>query len=356
MRWGGLVSTIVMATASTMLPRLLFKSGGIDTAGLNAMVAELQKTAAQKNAQPASGAGGTLGALETAASGQGRENQINAAMQALQTGAPVEGAADPAQAAQQSAMAQALLQGMASQGGPGLAGMLGQLQKAASGPREEDVLKQVQAIRSGQTDNVSLEQLSAVQDAAQSGTAAPAAGSRRPPGQAEMALALMNALKNPQPLSGKWKGDLLRDAEPVRRLYHQYRLKAQAGMIAAAGAVLVVAFLGAISFFRGLARFVLGMVFGLSGKFLILLSLSLAGFFAASQLNPWPLLPPEVLAAPVGYMLLSGLFLRLLDQNYPVWNTMFKSMAAPMVCCLGILGWIKYKPAVDAALAARSQG
>lgn len=218
----------------------------------------------------------------------------------------------------------------------GLTGMLSKIQTASSGGNlDADVSRQMQAIENGQTDDVPLERLAAVQDASMAG-------------QGDMTSALLNAFKNQQPLGDQWRASLLRFSEQVRQFYRGQRRGIENGLILGALGLLAVAILGALPFLRGPARFFLTMAFALSGKFLILVSLACAAYFAASQLNPLPLLPPEVFAAPVGYMLFCGLFLRIIDPNYPLWNTMLYSFAAPIAASLGIAGWLRVRPSLPA--------
>jgi hypothetical protein len=248
MRWGSLVATLLMAGASTTLPRLMARATGIDAGGLTGMISQIQ----------AASSGGNLDA---------------------------------------------------------------------------DVSRQLQAIENGQTEDIPLRQLAAVQNLSQG---------------PDMTSALLNAFKNQTPIGSEWREGLLRFSEQVRQFYRGRRRQIENGLILGALGLLAVAILGALPFLRGPARFLLTMAFALSGRFLLLASLACAAYFAASQLNPIPLLPAEVFAAPVGYMLFCGLFLRIIDPNYPLWNTMLYSFAAPIAASLGIAGWLKFKPSLPA--------
>ncbi|MBI3554329.1 MAG: hypothetical protein HY077_17670 [Elusimicrobia bacterium] len=223
----------------------------------------------------------------------------------------------------------------------GLMAMASQMKSVGSGGAMDDkASRQWQALQSGEVDSIPLEQLAALADA-QSREAV----SKNPE---DMASAIVKAFHSQQPLGEQWRAGVLRDAEPARRYYLSRRRAFQTGFLLAGAALIAVAFLGALPPLRGTARFLFGMVFGLSGKLLILLSLAATAFFAASALNPWPLIPPELLGAPVAYMLLCGLFLRVVDINYPVWNRMLWSFGAPVAAALGMLGWTKFKPEASA--------
>lgn len=216
----------------------------------------------------------------------------------------------------------------------GVAAALEQVKSAGSGEAlEAKAAAQWKALQSGKTEELPLESLAAVQDAVKSSAAQP-----------DVASALLKALKNQDKIQSRWRRGLLADAEKVRRFYRGRRALALKALVLAAAALLAVIALGALPPGRGIARFLLGMAYGLSGRFLLLLSGGAAAYAAAAGLNPWPLLPPELFAAPIGAMLLSGGFLRILDPNYPLWNTALSSFSAPVAGCLGSLGWLKLKP------------
>ena len=199
--------------------------------------------------------------------------------------------------------------------------------------------RQWQALQDGQLEEVSLERLAALQDLAGRQTAG--AGQDQ-----DVAAALIEAFKKQKPLSEEWGGQVLRDSERLRRFYQGARPKAVAFIALGLVSTFAVAVLGALPLGRGLARFVLGMVFGLNGRWLMFLSLAVPAYAGASGLNVWPLLPRELLFAPIGFMLLSGAFLWLLDPNYPLWNMLVRSLGSPMLSCLATFGWVRLKPAV----------
>ncbi|OGR68556.1 MAG: hypothetical protein A2X40_12420 [Elusimicrobia bacterium GWC2_65_9] len=251
MRWGSLISVLVMAVLSVGLPRLVFNSAGLDEKSLIAMVGQIK---------------------------------------AVESGANLDARVD----------------------------------------------RQWRALKNGQVDHMSLEQLAAV-EAIQSQRA-------RIGRQSDMGAALLKAFQEQKPLGDQWRAQVLRESETLRRLYSRSRQRVLAALLLAAVGLAVVIVLGTLPILRGLARFLLGMAFGLSGRWLVLVSLCATAYFAAGGLNPWPLLPTEVFAAPVGCMLLSGVFLRILDPNYPMWNTLLMSFSAPIAACLAISGYIQLKP------------
>lgn len=189
--------------------------------------------------------------------------------------------------------------------------------------------KQLAALQDGQTEAVPLQTLAALQDLAGQGALGP---------QVEVAGALINAFRKQKPLHQEFRDGVLRDSEHLRRFYREARPKMLLALLGLGALTVAVAALGALPFFRALARFHMTLLFALSGRWLMLVSLACVAYYACARLNPWPLLPQETLAAPIAYMLLTALFVRLLDPNFPLWNSMLKSMSSPILGCLAVGG------------------
>ncbi|MCX5794306.1 MAG: hypothetical protein NTY77_02265 [Elusimicrobia bacterium] len=363
MRWGSLISTLIMAGASTMAPSLFSKFTGIDQGGLINLVGQVQsissgqgmeeRTLAQMRAIEKGQMPGSDQAAPTEDSGQAPDpnGEVFVEVLSAQPGQePAAAAAQQVPVVNPAPAPAAALLAQSQAGKPGqdpAAALLAQLRSAKPGQDPTSaMLAQLQSLQNGQMEGVSLPQLAAIKDMANGG-ASPMGG---PLGQLNTAMTAIKSYQNQKPILEQWRMGLLQDSEQVRQFYRSHRQKALAYFLLAGLALLGVAALGAIPWFRGLARFVMGMAFGLSGRFLMLVSMAAVAYFAASRINPWPLLPPETLAVPVGYMLLSGLFLRVLDPNYPLWNMMVKSFLAPLASCLGVTGWVLYQPLVWAKL------
>ena len=250
MRWGSLLSTLVLTAASVTLPRMLFSSIGLDREGLES-IASTAKLAA----------------------GQGGEDRV---------------------------------------------------------------LSQLKGLQSGEVEGVSLEQLAAVQDAVKSmqDSGALAGASKN----LELGAALHEAMKKQRPVGEQMRSGVLRDAERLRTIYRDARPNVLLALISLGCACILVAILGAFPFARPLSRFVLTFVFSLASRWMMLLSLGTAAFFYVAELNAWPLLPSEAVAAPAAYMLLCGAIIRFLDPNYPLWNGLLKGFGAPLLACAAIVG------------------
>ncbi len=153
----------------------------------------------------------------------------------------------------------------------------------------------------------------------------------------DVAQSLLEAYKNQEPLGSTIRKSTLKDSETLRQTYRKARPWAVKGLVLLAGVFAAVGVLGLFSGARGSARFILGMGFHLSANFLIFVSIVALLYYATTQVNVWPLLPYEALCAPIGYMLVCGASLRVLDPNVPVWNTMFRSMISPALSAAAVV-------------------
>ena len=214
--------------------------------------------------------------------------------------------------------------------------MVASIQKTSSAKLGEDqMMNQINALKSGQIEGASLTQLAAVQEAAREADA----GAEPEAGRSlEVSAALIDAFKKQKPAGEKLKAGILNDAETLRSAYREERPNVLMLLGSLGAASLLVAVLGAFPFGRSAARFFMTMLFSLSSYWMVLVSLSTAAFFWISGFNVWPVLPGEVLGAPIAFMFLCGGFVRLLDPNYPLWNGLLRAFGSPILACLAIFG------------------
>ncbi|MBI5622998.1 MAG: hypothetical protein HY924_04385 [Elusimicrobia bacterium] len=213
-----------------------------------------------------------------------------------------------------------------------VSGMAQALSAARSGKAADaSADAQFQALKNGRLEDLPLDQLVKL-----SGLSS---GSGQP-SQADVATSILKALKEDRPTAAtRWQAGVLRGTESLRKLYLRFRTKVLAGLAVIGLFTVVVLFLGLVPVARCLAKFYLTMLFGLSCHWLMWLSLGMFAFYWASRLNPWPIIPMEFFYAPAGYLLLTGMFIRMLDQNYPLWNTLLRGLGATLLSCAGIAGW-----------------
>ena len=184
----------------------------------------------------------------------------------------------------------------------------------------------------GLDQNLPLDKLAALSDLAK-----PKDGAS--PAQGDVASALLKALKQDRPSTGsRLRGEVLRVSESLRKFYLRFRSKVLAAMIVIGLFTVAVLFLGLLPVIRFFAKSYLTFLYGLSCHWLMGMALAMFAFYAASHLNPWPIIPQEFFYAPAGYLLLTGMFIRMLDPNYPLWNTLLKGLGSTVLSCAGIAG------------------
>lgn len=92
-----------------------------------------------------------------------------------------------------------------------------------------------------------------------------------------------------------------------------------------AALALLGVFLGA-----GLTRLFAGLCYNLSRGWLWLLAWGAAGLAGTVQVNAWLALPAEFVSPPAAALLLSTLLLKMIDANYPAWNSVVQGFLAPL--------------------------
>lgn len=92
---------------------------------------------------------------------------------------------------------------------------------------------------------------------------------------------------------------------------------------------------------KGAARLCLGACHSLSHLWLLLFSLAAVLVFIAIKVNLWIVLPSALWAAPIVSALACLVLFRLIDVNFPLWNSTVTSLLAPVGACLFMLTWGK---------------
>jgi len=90
---------------------------------------------------------------------------------------------------------------------------------------------------------------------------------------------------------------------------------------------------------KGASRHFAGACHSLAAKALFLISLGAAVMFLAFKVDLWASLPQDLWTVPVGALIVSGAFLKVVDLNFPIWNSTVTSLMAPIGSCALILGY-----------------
>ena len=96
------------------------------------------------------------------------------------------------------------------------------------------------------------------------------------------------------------------------------------------GTLLALAVLGIFISSFSLTRTAAGMAYGISRLWLWALAWGSLGLAAATRVNAWEALPTEWVAPPVAGLVAAAFLLKVIDMNYPVWNSAVKGLLSPL--------------------------
>ena len=121
--------------------------------------------------------------------------------------------------------------------------------------------------------------------------------------------------------TGTWLSDSYRLVQP----------RAQSGLWAIVIALIAVGYLSAILSFTEVARYAARFGFRLFRVWLVVLSLVAIVLVIVTHSNPWTAFPTELIVPPLVALVGCAFALRLVDFNYPVWNSLVRGCGAPLI-------------------------
>jgi hypothetical protein len=113
--------------------------------------------------------------------------------------------------------------------------------------------------------------------------------------------------------------------------YRLHQAQAQWSLWLIAVLLVVAGFAGILLSLPHFARLAARLGFRISRIWLVVLSLVSIVLVMVTRTNPWSDFPTELLLAPLGALVGCGLALRIVDFNYPVWNSLVRGCGAPLV-------------------------
>lgn len=113
--------------------------------------------------------------------------------------------------------------------------------------------------------------------------------------------------------------------------YRFHRDRAQWSLWLIATLLVVGSFAGILLSLPHFARVSARLGFRISRGWLVVLSFVAIALVLVTRTNPWAGFPLELLLAPVVALVGCGLALRIIDFNYPVWNSVLRGCGAPLV-------------------------
>ena len=123
-------------------------------------------------------------------------------------------------------------------------------------------------------------------------------------------------------------------AETWFRAHETYRLhrgQAQYSLWLIAALLVAVSFGGVVLSLTHVARVSANLGFRISRGWLVVLSFVAIALAMITRTNPWSDFPSELLLAPLLALVGCGFALRIVDFNYPVWNSLVRGCGAPLV-------------------------
>jgi hypothetical protein len=88
---------------------------------------------------------------------------------------------------------------------------------------------------------------------------------------------------------------------------------------------------------KGAARTCVGLCYFLGRQWLFLLSFLSVVLFLTLKINMWSYLPPEFWSGPILSIVICLVLFRVIDVNFPIWNSSLSSFLAPLASCIIIL-------------------
>jgi hypothetical protein len=113
--------------------------------------------------------------------------------------------------------------------------------------------------------------------------------------------------------------------------YRLHQAQAQWSLWLVAVLLVVAGFAGILLSLPHFARLAARLGFRSSRVWLVVLSFVSSVLVVGTRSNPWSDFPMELLLAPVVALVGCGLALRIVDFNYPVWNSLVRGCGAPLV-------------------------
>ena len=117
----------------------------------------------------------------------------------------------------------------------------------------------------------------------------------------------------------------------VAESYRLIQPRAQTSMWFIAVALVLTGFFSAILSFTHVARYAARLGFRLFRVWLVVLSLVAIVLVVVTHANPWASFPSELIIPPLVALVGCAFALRLVDFNYPVWNSLVRGCGAPLI-------------------------
>ena len=126
----------------------------------------------------------------------------------------------------------------------------------------------------------------------------------------------------------EWAAQAWRSGEIA---YHKMQPHAESWLWTFTIIVVATGLAAAVASRTRIARFSARLGFGVARAWLVILSFLAIAIAMATRTNPWPSVPHELVFAPIAALVGCAIALRLVDLNYPVWNSLVRGFGAPLI-------------------------
>lgn len=127
----------------------------------------------------------------------------------------------------------------------------------------------------------------------------------------------------------------------AQKLYQRIQPEAQSWLWTLAFVMVAMGLAAALVPQMRLARLSARTGFSLSRAWLVILSLLAIALALVTRTNPWPSFPSELVFPPMVALMGCALALRVVDLNYPVWNSLVRGCGAPLISMGFIAAFLK---------------
>jgi hypothetical protein len=117
----------------------------------------------------------------------------------------------------------------------------------------------------------------------------------------------------------------------VQESYSRIQPRAQAALWAIAGLLVAIGTSAALISQTRVARISASLGFRISRGWLVILSFLAMALAMVTRTNPWTAFPAELVVPPLVALVGCAFALRLVDMNYPVWNSLLRGCGAPLI-------------------------
>lgn len=113
--------------------------------------------------------------------------------------------------------------------------------------------------------------------------------------------------------------------------YEDVQPQAQSSLWAFAFLMVALGITAALRSQISLARWSAQLGFRVSRGWLVILSFLAIALAMVTRTNPWPAFPSELVLPPLLALVGCSIALRMVDLNYPVWNSLVRGCGAPLI-------------------------